>query len=161
MAQLEPQQQNFVETLIEYGAGPKKVEPAAVAAGYAPKYGWQLMKKPHVLAAIREEAAKGLLSGALLGMQVLMEIASDTTHKDRLKAAKELLAHSGFVAEQKIIVENKTDGEARQLITEIREFCRVTGLDATQLLGSIGVRPALPAPVEAIDAEFEEVWSVD
>ena len=67
MAALQPQRQLFVEKLIEGGAGPEYVERAARAAGYSAGHGWKLMREPRVLAAVREEASKGLLSGALVG----------------------------------------------------------------------------------------------
>ena len=156
MAALMPQQQRFVEALVNGGAGPTAVASAAVAAGYSPSsnYGWQLMRQPRVLAAVREEAAKHLVSGALLGAKVLSEIAMDSQHKDRFRAARELLAHSGFTITQKIEMRvDQTNSEARELIKEIKEFAKATGLDAKQLLGSIGVRDVI------VDAEFAEVIS--
>lgn len=155
MAALMPQQQNFVEALIAGGSGTGMVTKAAVAAGYEASYGWKLMRIPKVLAAVREEAAKGLLSGALLGQKVLMEIAMQSDHKDRFRAARELLAHSGFTItqEQKITVEH-VNSEAREMIREIQEFAKATGLDAKQLLSTIGI-----AQQEPIEAEFTEVWT--
>ena len=163
MAALAPQEAAFVEAMIAGGAGPSCVEKAAAAAGYSPGsgYGWKLMRKSKILAALREEAAKGLLGGALLGQKVLFEIATDQTHKDRFRAARELLAHSGFTItqEQKITVEH-VNSETRELIKEISDFAKATGLDAKQLLGSIGI-----SREEPVDAEFAEVgpegdWTV-
>ncbi len=153
MAALTPQRQGFVEAMVEGGAGPEFVAKAAALAGYSPTHGWKLMREPRVLAALREEAAKHLLAGALIGSKVLIEIATDSEHKDRLKAAKELLAHSGFTAvtEQKITIDH-TNSETRELIKEIQAFAKATGLDSRQLLGSVGVT----AP-EPVDAEFTEV----
>ncbi len=140
MAALQPQEANFVEAMIEGGAGPACVRVAAARAGYSENYGWTLMRKPKILAALREEAAKGLLSGAIIGQKVLIEIATDQQHKDRFRAARELLAHSGFTItqEQKITVEH-VNTEAREMIRDIQEFAKQTGLDATQLLAAIGV----------------------
>ena len=156
MAALQPQQQNFVEAMVEGGAGPTAVSAAAAKAGYSANYGWTLMRMPRVLAALREEAAKHLLAGALLGAKVLSEIAMDSAHKDRFRAARELLAHSGFTAvtEQKITIDH-TNSEARELVKELREFAGATGLDVNQLLASIGLKQDDP-----VDAEFEEVWTV-
>ena len=174
MAALTPPEAAFVEAMIAGGAGPSCVEKAAAAAGYSPGsgYGWKLMRKSKILAALREEAAKGLLGGALLGQKVLFEIATDQTHKDRFRAARELLAHSGFTItqEQKITVEH-VNSEAREMIKEIGDFARATGLDARQLLAAIGVQTPTAADVPAnvgkpiaeqnqvVDAEFEEVWT--
>lgn len=160
MAALTPQRQAFVEALIEGGSGQLMVAKAAVAAGYSQNQGWKLMRDPKVLAAVREEAAKGLLGGALLGQKVLIEIAGDSLHKDRFRAARELLAHSGFTItqEQKITVEH-VNAEAREMIKEISDFAKATGLDPKQLLGAIGIKVD-----NVVDAEFEEVepavWGV-
>src|ERR1700722_16203940 len=97
MAGLLPKEAAFVEAMIRGGAGPSCVAKACAEAGYqSAQYGWTLMRKPKILAALREEAAKGLLAGALLGQKALMEIVMDSGHKDRFRAARELLAHSGF-----------------------------------------------------------------
>ena len=161
MAALAPQEVNFVEAMVRGGAGPDYVRKAAGIAGYSENYGWTLMRKAKILAALREEAAKGLLQGALVGQKVMMEIALDTTHKDRFRAGRELLAHSGFTItqEQKITVEH-VNSETRELIKEISDFAKATGLDAKQLLGSIGI-----SREEPVDAEFAEVgpegdWTV-
>ncbi len=149
---LSPQRQAFVEAMVAGGATPQFVERAAAQAGYATKYGWALMREPRILAALREEAAKGLLGGALIGQKVLIEIATNSEHKDRFRAAKELLAHSGFTITQTVELKiDQTNSEARELIKEIKEFAKATGLDAKQLLGSIGVRDVI------VDAEFVEV----
>lgn len=169
MAALMPQEASFVEAMVRGGAGPEFVRKAAALAGYSENYGWTLMRKSKILAALREEAAKGLLQGALIGQKVLMEIALDAGHKDRLKAAKELLGHSGFTItqEQKITVEH-VSSEARELVKDITDFAKATGLDVKQLLGAIGIN----TPQIVTDAEFtpvvvdnspdlatEEVWS--
>jgi hypothetical protein len=159
MAALQPQRRLFVERMREGGASQEYVERAAAAAGYSRGHGWKLMREPRVLAALREEAAKGLLGGALIAQKVLIEIATDTHHKDRLKAARELLAHSGFttVIEQKITVEH-VNAEARELVQQIADFAKATGLDAKQLLGSLGIREPVDAEFEEVKPE-EEVWS--
>ena len=161
MAALLPKQRGFVEAMVRGGASPRFVYQAAAMAGYSEDHGWILMKMPKILAALREEAAKHLLQGALIGAKVLVEIATDSSHKDRFKAAKELLGHSGFTVtqEQKITVEH-VNSETRELIKEISDFAKATGLDAKQLLGSIGI-----SREEPVDAEFAEVgpegdWTV-
>lgn len=152
MAALMPQQRAFVELMTTLGSNPNAVTQAAAAAGYSANHGWKLMRDKRVLEAIREEANKRLLSGALLGASVLFEIAQTKGHKDQLKAAKELLAHNGFmpVAKQEITVNHNTPSEVKQMIAEIRGFAKQLGLDERKLLTSIGV-------ADVIDAEFEAV----
>ena len=136
--------------MIAAGGGPAQVQNCALAAGYSDKtYGWQLMRKPKIIAAMQEEAGKRLVSGALLGASVLMEIAQNPVHKDQYKAAKELLAHAGYmpVSKQEITV-NHVQPDQRQLVSDIAAFAKQMGMDPQKLLGSVGV---------TVDAEFTVV----
>lgn len=147
MSCLADRERAFVVALISAGGGPAQVQNAAKAAGYSDSsYGWQLMRKDKILAAMHEEARKKLLSGALLGSKVLIEIAMDGGHKDRFKAAKELLAHSGLApkSEQTINV-NHANVDTKTVIEEITMFAKQLGLDPVALLGSAGV---------IVDADF-------
>lgn len=157
---LTQQEKAFVIAMLLAGGAPNQVLNSAAAAGYAdPKYGWRLMRKDKIIAAMKEEAGKRLLSGALLGSSVLMELASGMNaqgvsigpvkHELRYKAAKELLAHSGYmpVHEQKITVEH-TSPDQRAMVADIAAFAKQLGMDPQRLLGSIGV---------TTDAEFTEV----
>lgn len=156
---LAPQEKAFVVAMVMAGGAPNQVQNAARAAGYAdPKYGWMLMRKQKIIDAIREEAGKRLVSGALVGASVLMELAMGANSSGsllpvkpelRYKAAKELLAHAGYmpVHKQEITV-NHLEPDKRQLVADIASFARQMGMDPQKLLGSVGV---------ATDAEFTEV----
>ncbi len=96
-------------------------------------------------------------SGALLGASVLVEIAKDQLHKDRFKAAKELLGHNGFniISEHKVTVEHVPDDKER--IAGIIDMAKRLGVDPREFLGAYGVTvdaefkvvtPALAAPTE-------------
>lgn len=152
MIELNPQQRAFVYALLDTGG--QSNTKAAALSGYAPGNpdaqrvtAYRLAHDPKVLAAIKEEANRRLHSGAILGASVLLEIANDPTHKDRFKAASELLSRGGLVmaTEHKVTVEHRDD---KGLIDKITVLANSLGLDPRQLLGN-----AAPA----VDAEFEDV----
>lgn len=158
---LTQQEKAFVVAMVMAGGAPNQVQNAGKAAGYSdPQYGWRLMRKQKIIDALREEAGKRLLSGALVGAAVLMEIAMGANGSGdltpvkpelRFKAAKELLAHSGYMPVHKQEIEVKhTTPDQQGMIAEIRAFAKQLGLDPQKLLGSAGV----------IDAEFEEVTTL-
>jgi phage terminase small subunit len=147
MAQLSDQRRAFVIAMMEQGVNPKAAPDAAVACGYAEKYGYELMRDEAILTAIREEATKRLAGAALVGVNVLLEIALNGEHRDQFKAAKQLAAINGFTAEQRIVVEHITT-DNKTMIIEIRNMAKELGMDPVALLRSIGV---------AEDAEFIEV----
>lgn len=152
MIDLLPKQRAFVVAMLETGG--QNNTKAAQIAGYsldnydaARATAWRLAHDPKILAAIKEEANRRLHSGAILGASVLLEIANDPTHKDRFKAASELLSRGGLVmaTEHKITVERRDD---KGMIDKITVLAAQLGLDPRKLLGN-----AAPA----VDAEFEDV----
>lgn len=146
MAQLSDAHRKFVLTMVEHGANPKAATLSAKLAGFHPVYGYELMRNETVLAALREEATKKLAGAALVGVNVLLEIAMDEEHKDRFRAADKLAAINGFTAEQRIVVEHITPDTKGQ-IQQIREMATQLGLDPKQLIAGAGI----------VDAEFTEV----
>lgn len=112
MLALTPNQRAFVTALLIFG-GVKQTE-AALAAGYggnprsAAVVACRMMRNPRILAAMREEADRRLRSGALLASSALIEIVGDRAHRDRFKAAVELLNRGGLLVEtqHRVIVEN-------------------------------------------------------
>lgn len=158
MTALTPLQRAWVRALVDTGgnatkaageagygadaATPAQKQNACAVAGYANA------RNPKVQDAIREEAGHRLYSGALIGASVLIEIASDPQHKDRLKAATKLLDHNGYqiIAQQEIKVTHTPDN--RETVAKIVEFAQKMGLDPKQLLGQYGV---------TIDADFKVV----
>lgn len=144
MTALEPQQRAWVLAYLETGC--RSATEAARLAGYAPggapqsvrMAGHRLKNDEKVLAAIKELAEKRVKSGAYLAMSVLREIAEDPTHKDRFKAAVEMLNRAGMIVVQKQEVEHKHLMDAREVAAGIRQFAKELGLDETKLLGAAG-----------------------
>lgn len=152
MAALTDMQQAFVKALVTIGVNKQRGAMAARTAGYsqetARQQAYQLMRNPKILAAIREEAELVLNGGVLVGAQVLEEIATDPMHKDRFKAATELMDRGGMQLIQKIEVahthEERTPAE---LVSFLKSMAEKNGLPTNTYIGGEG----------AIDAEFTEV----
>ena len=146
MSALSGRQRTFVLELIQRGAHRTAIEDSAVAAGYSRTHGYKLLRDSDVLAAVREESTKKVAGAALLGVAVMVEIASNPLHKDQYRAAKDLAALNGFTAEQRIVVEH-IDADSKAQIRQIREMATQLGMDPKQLIEAAGI----------IDAEFEDV----
>ncbi len=148
MAALNDRQRAFVQSMVQQGANPKAASKAAADAGFAPVYGYELMRHEGILAALREEATKRLVGAALVGVNVMLDIANNPTHKDQYKAAKDLAAINGFTAEQRIMVTHVTEDTKGQM-NQIREMATQLGLDPKQLIAAAGI-------IE-VEGEFTEV----
>lgn len=146
MAALPEQYREFVLRLMELGPTKRAAAKAATDVGFTSYHGYKLMRDERVLAAIREEATKTLAGAALMGVKVMIEIAQDRDHKDRLKAAKELAGINGFTAEQRITVEHITP-DSKGMIEQIRNMAKELKLDPVALLRGVGIE----------DGEFTEV----
>ena len=142
----------FVVAMVETGAAPGNWTRCALMAGIggtpesAQVWASRSMRKPQVLAALREEADKRLQSGALIGAAALVEIASDPMHKDRMKAADRLLDRNGFIvaALNRVehtheLIESKSTADLRKEISD--QIKRLRGVSDQNI----------------IDGEFEEV----
>lgn len=154
MSALTDQQRLFVQSMIRQGVNPKAAQTAAVEAGYNKLYGYELMRHDGVLAAIREESVKRVSGAVLAGVNVMLKIAHDDTHKDQYKAAKDLAALNGFTAEQRIVVEHiseDTKGQMRQ----IREMAIQLNLDPKQLIAAAGIVEGDFVEVEEVPAEAD------
>lgn len=156
MSALAPKQRAFVRALVVAGArSPSK---AAQIAGYgggdhaAAQRAYENMRNPKVLAAIREEADKRLRGGALLGAAVIEEIASDPMHKDRFRAAIELLNRSDLIVQtqHKVVVEDNRSNE--EIAARAVALAQRLGLDPKALLENYGL---------TIEGEFTEVKTQD
>lgn len=146
MAGLSDGRRKFVIAMMKQGVNPRAAPTAAAEAGFHSFYGYELMRDEAILAALREEATKRLAGAALVGVNIMLDIAQDPTHKDRYRAAKDLAAINGFTAEQRIVVEHITEDSKAQ-IRQIREMAGQLGMDARQLIEAAGI----------VDAEFTEV----
>ncbi len=146
MAGLTDRQRQFVVAMMQQGVNPKAAAKAAASCGFAAAYGYELMRNDSILAALREESTKRLVGAALVGVNVLLDIAQSPTHKDQFRAAKELAGINGFTAEQRIVVEHITE-DSKQQIRQIQDMAKQLGMDARQLIQAAGI----------VDAEFTEV----
>ena len=146
MSALTARNRMFVIAMLEQGVNPKAASTAAKSCGYLPTYGYELMRNPDIIQALREEATKRMAGAALVGVNVMLEIAQNPMHKDQYRAAKDLAAINGFTAEQRIVVEH-IDADSKAQIRQIREMATQLGMDPKQLIEAAGI----------IDAEFEEV----
>ena len=122
-------QRDFVSA---YAINPKtcgKVEQSAIEAGYsqggARTRGGELLKMPHIQAAIRKQCEQVLASSAPLAISVLMELADSCCSTSvRLQAAISLLDRAGFRHHEKIeISDNRTQADVD------RELAILLGLD--------------------------------
>jgi phage terminase small subunit len=163
MRQLTEKQRKFVQIYLEQPL--RDGGSTAAAAGYSTggKSGvgvrfeaYRLLRSEKVLAAIREELDKRFRSDAVIGRHVLMEIALDKEHPQRLKAATALLDRGGFhsMSEQRISVTH-TDMTSEAMRERIKLLAVELGMDPAKLLGYDG-----HASTEVIEAEAIEVEAV-
>jgi hypothetical protein len=152
MRLLGPESQRFVMEYLLVGGNIDLAETALVEAGAlapgkvsAKRQVMDMLRNTKVLSAIREEADKRMKAAAILGASVLVEIANDKFHKDRLKAATELLNRSGLVVEDvsRVIVEDSRSTE--EIVKRVTALATKVGVDPRKLLGNV------------IDAEYVEL----
>lgn len=108
------------------------------------------LRHPGVVAAIKDAADKKLSSAALLGAEVLTQIADNPQHKDQLKAAVEILNRTGLMAVKRVEVDVKDERSTQEILAAVQEMARKQGLDVHKLLGN---------SVDIIDAEYEDLSS--
>lgn len=157
MRALDARRRKFV---IAYCNGDGRTASAAArAAGYAERGNGAALKvtahriihSPDVLRALREEADRRLSGGAYAAASALVEIATDPLHRDRYKAAADILDRRGFlrVMGHEMQVEHRVDRRGyEQLMELVRDKLVAHGV------------AALPAPgveQKVVDAEFSEV----
>ena len=151
MQVLTDTQRRYVIALVTQG-GQKANLAYQLATGCTPenanKNAWR-MNVPHVMAAIREEADRRLRSGAILGASVLVDIAEDTQHKDRFKAASRLLDHAGLIVatEHKVTVEDRRSTD--EILKSIARIASENKLDLGQVIKDA-----------VVDADFEVIENV-
>lgn len=158
MAVLNERQRAFVRAYIALGRnGYQDNSLAAKEAGYTGSdehlrvQGHRLSHDPRVMAAILEEAKKGVsVAAAVVGYPVLVEIAldADAPRKDRIKCALALMDRGGIPAmtEHKVSVDHGPNNE--RMLALAKRFAAELGVDETRLLG---------VNRDVIDVEFAEV----
>ncbi len=159
----EPQRQFVLHYLANGGINSAE---AARRAGYGNNPDSQavaaskMLRQPRILAALREVADQRLRSGAVLAASALVEIAGDPLHKERFKAANELLNRAGLVVEgiSRVIVEDHRTVE--ELERRIVSMAERLGIDPARLLGQSTVIEGdfteLESAVEAIHNAGDE-----
>lgn len=158
MKALTELQQKFVLHLLDHGG---RYNEAARAAGYSDAsanslrvQAHRLAHDPGVIAAIREQGEQYMNAGVAIGVHVLLDIARDPTHKDRLKAADKLLMRAGLGENTTRTVKHVHELSEDQLENRIRMLAKRNGLDADKLLGK-GETEKAAEKIE--DAVFTEV----
>jgi Terminase small subunit len=158
MRALTDKQQRFVVAMIETGTW--NMTECARIAGYSgndntmKQRAFELTHSQKIADALEEMVRKSLKSGAAIAQRVLFEIALDPTHKDRLKAAENLLNRSGLHAmtEHKMTVTHTMDD--KEMIARIRNLAGTLGLDAQKLIGTAGV---VEGEFEVVENEWEAI----
>lgn len=153
MAALNDRQKKFVLAMLEFGS--LNHTRCALAAGYTGDdktmrvTAHRLAHDDKVQAAIKEEARRRLNAGSLMAVSRLLQIADDekTDKKDKLKAIEMILNRTGLPAQTEHKVEVTHVDTDMDAIERVKHLSKRLGLDATKLLGSVGV----------IDGEFTEV----
>lgn len=163
LALTEPQRQ-FV--LHYCNTGGINAAEAARRAGYGDNSNSQaviasrMLRQPRILAALREVADRRLKAGAIMAASAVVEIAQDPLHRDRFKAATELLNRAGLVVEgiSRVIVEDHRTVE--EIERRVRDLAERLGIDPEKLLGQSqiikGDYTDLDSTVEAIHTAGDE-----
>lgn len=154
MQDLTDLQARFVMAMVITGA--QNATECARIAGYGggakaqQVRGHELIANPKIIRAFKAEAAKRLEAGVLIGASVIMEIALDPGHKDRLKAAESLLNRGGMalITKHEHDVNINDTRSTKQLEAYIVHMAKQMKMDPVKLLGY--------SP-DATDAEFTEV----
>lgn len=160
MDELTEKQRKFVIAFLESGG--KNAANAVLIAGYKCTHpnssdgiGYELLRNEKVIRALREEADRRLRANAVLGASVLVEIAQDSLHKDRLKAALALMDRGGLQFIQRVehhhTVEDKRS--ERELVQSIVDMAGRMNMDPKAILGF--------DPKEVLDGQYTEVPPTD
>jgi phage terminase small subunit len=162
MLALTPPRRRFVVALLETGTDDNSLAASMAGFGGTQDSKWQaghrLSRDPKVQAAIKEEADRRLRGGMILAASALREIVASPTHKDRFKAAVELLNRGGLIVqtEHKVIVEDNRLSD--EIEAGIIAMAQRIGVDPTRLLGSNSkAAQKANAKEAAIDGEYTEV----
>lgn len=110
-------------------------EKAAANPDVMKQCAFQALSSEKMIAALQEEISRRFRSqGAIVGLNVMLEIAADPTHKDRLRAADMLASRAGFHSVQEHRVTH-TDQTGEEMVEKIRRLAVVLGVDPARLLG--------------------------
>lgn len=147
LAHLDEREKTFVRLAVQ-GKG-SNLPQAAEAAGY--KNPLEPMANRRILRAIVEHADLRIQAAGYMAAEALIEIASDTDHKDRFGAVKEVLNRAGLTVEDRkriIIEDTRTPEQIRASILSLADQGKISKETLKEMLGQAGV---------VIEGEFEEV----
>lgn len=157
---ISPKELRFVQAYVRLGG--MNGTQAAIAAGYgvsgAHVQAHRLLRRPHVLSAIKDETERGLRAGVAIGASVLEELAKTAASESvRLQAAQSLLDRGGMrlanISEHHHIIEDRRSDS--ELLDRINELSRELGIGAKVIPGEsrrVDSAPALPLADHAAGA---------
>lgn len=154
MKKCTPNERAFVAAMFAFGC--QNYTDAAMATGrfssrdsaQAASSRWMHSKR--VLDALDEYTRVTMRGGLAIATRALLDIASDPTNPNRLKAASELLNRNGHIVETiSRHIHEQDHTSTKELLHEIGDLARQLGVDPAKLLGA--------TRAEVVDAEFEEV----
>jgi len=153
---LTPLQAEFVRQYVENGGNGSQ---AALVAGYkadvARNMAYRLIRTPHVLEALREEADRRIKSSVVIGATTLESLAKGAQSESvRLQAALALLDRGGLqlkaLSEHKVILEDKRSDD--ELRARVEQLTRELGLKTIDM--EAPKRAALPV-ADVTDVEVK------
>lgn len=149
---LTDMQSAFVRFMSETGNGPDSAKRAGFRPDHAAAAFYDLMRVPHVLAALQSEVRRNLVADAPMARRVIVEIANNAeiSPKVRLDAAKILLERAGHVA-PRAAAEKPADQPLHEMTTD--QLRELAGRLEDEIAGRAKVISAdtAPAPSQAID----------
>ena len=139
MARLTEKQRNYIKAMASAPfATPRSGSDGGVfgQASRRRRYGVAAAHDPRIEAAALEYAAHMMhRDGPVLAVSVMMEIARNKEHPQRLAAAEAIADRIGLhrLSEHKIVVEHQS---TEAMVARIRELAAKLGMDAEELLGA-------------------------
>lgn len=162
MLALNERQRLLIKTVVDYpemthGDAAKYAgyggEKAAANPDILRQCAFQALSSEKMIAALQEEVSRRYRSrGAIVGLNVMLEIAADPAHKDRLRAADMLASRAGFHSVQEHRVTH-TDQTGEEMVEKIRRLAVVLGVDPARLLGGNVSRETSVDTVKVIEHE--------
>jgi phage terminase small subunit len=166
MSALTTKQQAFIVAIMELGT--RDFTRAAAAAGYSEggSHGalkvtaFRLAHDPRIQEAMFEFSQRRMNSGGPIAVDVVFEIMTDPTHKDRLKAAQIFLDRTGLHAksEHKVTVEDvsKTD---EAMVARFLHLAKQNKMPIEQIRATLeGTGVVIDADFTVVEPKIKEEW---
>jgi hypothetical protein len=175
---LSTRERVFIEKYMEFGGGKGAGRPAALAAGFKPSYAmWaahRMLRRATVVREIEHRQKVRLRTLAPKAVDVVEQILDDVQHRDRLKAANQILNRFdpllvGVAHQHAVNVTVKSDEIGLKLLRQLRSWGaprelmeRVLGVNGLPMLEQRldGGQESEPGPVtiegEVLEAEPDD-----